>query len=168
MGEIFARSVGTFEHSLVATNIIGEVRSAVAGRACRVLYSNMRIHIPASNRYVYPDATVFCGQPLFTDSVRDTLVNPRLVVEVLSDSTEAYDRGDKFAAYRSIPSLEEYVLASQKEPRVEVFSRQPDGGWALRIYGPGDRAVLGSLDCSIEVDRSYEGLKTASEESTGP
>ena len=157
-GEIFAMSGGTFEHSAVTANLIGEARSALADRRCRVLESNMRVKVPSTNRYVYPDASIFCGRPEFTDETRDTLVNPRLIVEVLSDSTEACDRGDKFEGYRSIPTFQEYVLASQKQPRIEVFTRQPDGSWMLRIYGPGERAVLASIEGAIEVDRVYEGV----------
>lgn len=160
-GEIFAMSGGTYEHSSITANIIGEARSALAGRPCRVLESNMRVKVFATSRYVYPDASIFCGRPEFTDETRDTLVNPRLIVEVLSDSTEAYDRGDKFAGYRSIPSFQEYVLASQKQPRIEVFTRQPDGSWTLRIYGPGERAAFASVECTIEVDKIYEGVHDA-------
>jgi len=86
------------------------------------------------------------------------VTNPVVIVEVLSDSTEAYDRGDKFANYVSIPSFMEYVLASQKRPRIEVLTRQPDGSWTLRICGPGDRATLASVGCEIEVDRVYAGV----------
>lgn len=162
-GEIFAMSGGTFEHSAVTANIIGEARNGLGDKSCRVLESNMRLRVPATGSYVYPDASIFCGRPEFTDDKRDTLTNPRLIVEVLSDSTEAYDRGDKFAGYRSIPSLEEYVLASQKRPRIEVFTRQPDGSWSLRIYGPGERAVLASVGCSLDVDKIYEGVLSAGE-----
>jgi Uma2 family endonuclease len=154
-GEIFAMAGGTLEHSAVAANLLGELRNALLGRGCRVLSSDMRIKIAATGRYLYPDASVLCGRPEFEDTTRDTLLNPTAIVEVLSDSTEAYDRGDKFAQYRTIPSLREYVLSSQKEPRVEVFTRQPDGSWILRIYGAGARAALGSIGCEIEVDRLY-------------
>jgi Uma2 family endonuclease len=107
---------------------------------------------------VYPDGSIICGRAEFTDETRDTLVNPRAILEVLSDSTEAYDRGDKFANYVSIPSFVEYVLASQKRPRIEVLTRQADGSWTLRICGPGDRATLASVGCEIEVDRVYAGV----------
>lgn len=154
-GEIFAMAGGTLEHSAVAANVIGELRSALQGRGCRVLTSDMRIKIAATRRYVYPDGAVVCSGPEFEDEQRDTLMNPRLVVEVLSESSEAYDRGEKFAQYRTVPSLEEYVLASQKAPRIEVFTRQPDGAWLLRIHGPGERAELSSLGCTLDVDRVY-------------
>lgn len=157
-GEIFAMSGGTIEHSEIAANIIGELRNAISGRGCRVLTSDMRIKVPATGRYVYPDGAVVCGRPEFTDEARDTLLNPRVIIEVLSDSSEAYDRGDKFAGYRSIASFQEYIVASQKEPRIEVFTRQPDGSWMLRIHGPGAQVSLTSLGCTIEVDRVYAGV----------
>jgi Uma2 family endonuclease len=153
-GEIFAMSGGTGEHSAIAANLISELRSALFGRGCRVHTSDMRIKISAT-RYVYPDASALCASPEYTDDTRDTLVNPRVIVEVLSDSTEAYDRGDKFAQYQTIPSLAQYVLASQKKPRIEVFTRQADGSWLLWTYGPGERAALSSVGCTIEVDRVY-------------
>jgi Uma2 family endonuclease len=157
-GEIFAMVGGTAEHSAIALNLLAELRSALSGRGCRVFESNMRIHIPATGRYVYPDGSLVCGRLELTDDTRDTLVNPRLVIEVLSGSTEAYDRGDKFAGYRTVPSVQEYLLASQKEPRLELFTRQPDGSWNLRIFGPGTRAELSSVGCAVEVDRVYDGV----------
>lgn len=157
-GELFAMAGGTLEHSAIAANIIGELRNALRGQGCRVLTSDMRIKIAASHRYVYPDGAVVCARPEFEDEQRDTLLNPRVIVEVLSDSSEAYDRGDKFAQYRTLPSLEEYVLASQKAPRIEVFTRQPDGSWLLRIHGPGEHAALSSLGGSLDVDQVYLGV----------
>ncbi|WP_437715435.1 Uma2 family endonuclease [Sorangium sp. So ce448] len=154
-GELFAMAGGTLEHSAIAANILGELRNALRGRGCRVLTSDMRIKIAATRRYVYPDGAVVCARPEFEDEQRDTLLNPRVIVEVLSDSSEAYDRGDKFAQYRTLQSLEEYVLASQKAPRIEVFTRQPDGSWLLRIHGPGEHADLSSLGGALDVDRVY-------------
>jgi len=157
-GEIFAMPGGTAEHSAVCLNLMGEIRAALSGRKCRAFESNLRVRIPATGRYVYADGSVVCGGPEFLDDKRDTLLNPRVIVEVLSDSTEAYDRGDKFEGYRAIPSCEEYVLASQKRPLIEVFTRQPDGAWSLRTFGPGQRVELRSVPCAIEVDRVYEGV----------
>jgi Uma2 family endonuclease len=159
-GEIFAMSGGTAEHSLLAGNVNFELRVAVAARGCLVFTSDMRLKIADRNRYVYPDVSVVCERPTFEDDKRDTLQNPLVIVEVLSDSTEAYDRGDKFAQYRSISSMSEYVLLSQKEPRIEVFTRQPDGGWLLRSYGPGERAALASLTCELDVDTVYKNVFT--------
>jgi Uma2 family endonuclease len=154
-GEIFAMAGGTGEHAAIAAGLIRELGNALMGRGCRVLTSDMRVRIPGSARYVYPDASVVCAKPEYADDGRDALTNPRVVVEVLSASTEAYDRGDEFAAYQTIPSLAHYVIASQTKPRLEVFTRQDDGAWLLRAYGPGERADLPALPCSLEIDRVY-------------
>lgn len=157
-GEILAMSGGTFEHSATAANITRALGNALAGSGCTVLTSDMRVHIPATGRYVYPNASVVCGRPEFEDDKRDTLLNPMAVIEVLSDSTEAYDRGDKFAHYQTVPSIRDYVLASQKTPRIEVFSRQPDGSWVLRTYQAGERAALSAVSCELSVDSAYDGV----------
>ncbi|MEP7125484.1 MAG: Uma2 family endonuclease [Byssovorax sp.] len=157
-GDAFLMSAGTFEHSAVAANLLSELGNALRGRGCRALMSDMRIKIPATGRYVYPDGSIVGARPQFVDEQRDTLLNPRLIIEVLSNSTEAYDRGDKFAQYRSVASIGEYVLASQKEPKIEVFTRQPDESWMLRVHGPGERVALSSLECTIEVDRVYQDV----------
>jgi Uma2 family endonuclease len=154
-GEIFAMAGGTFEHSLTASNILRELGNGLAGRPCSVLTSDMRIQIPSRRRYLYPDGSVVCGRPEFEDETRDTLLNPTVVLEVLSDSTEAYDRGDKFDQFRSLRSLKEYVLASQKAPRIEVFTRQPDESWVLRVYGPGEAARLSSIEAELSVNGAY-------------
>jgi Uma2 family endonuclease len=153
-GDVFDMSGGTMAHSHVATNFCAELRSGLAGRPCRVLNSDMRIKTP-TGRYVYPDGSVVCSRPEHEDERRDVLLNPVVVIEVLSDSSEAYDRGDKFEQYRTLTSLKEYVLASQKTARIEVFTRQSDGSWNLRVYGPGDTARLASLGCDVDVDRVY-------------
>jgi len=157
-GEIFAMSGGTFEHTTVAANMIGELRESLRGRRCSVQTSDMRIHMPTSGRYVYADASVVCGRPQFKDDTRDTLLNPKVIVEVLSPSTEAYDRGDKFAQYQTIPSVMHYVLAAQDKRRIEVFTRQEDGSWNLRNYGPGDRVALSAIECTIDVDQVYTNV----------
>jgi Uma2 family endonuclease len=154
-GEIFAMSGGTREHSLRATNILGELRSALLDRPCEVHGPDMRIKSVATGRYVYPDASVVCGRAKFEDASRDTLLNPILIVEVLSDSTEAYDRGDKFAHYETIPSVQDYVIASQKEARIDHFHRQADGSWNVRILRARDVLTLDAIGCQIPVERAY-------------
>ncbi len=156
-GEIFAMSGGTLEHASVAANILRELGVALRGRPCRPLTSDMRVRT-RTGRYFYPDGSIVCGTPTFADDARDALLDPVLVLEVLSDSSEAYDRGDKFAHYETIPALRDYVLASQKAPRIEVFSRQADDSWVRRVYGPGQRAVLASVGCEVAVDDVYAGV----------
>jgi Uma2 family endonuclease len=154
-GEVVAMAGGRREHSLIGNNLGAELRSALRGRPCEVYNSDLRVWIDAADLYTYPDVAVVCGEPAFEDERRDILLNPTAVVEVLSDSTESYDRGEKFGYYRTLPSLTDYLLASQKRPLVEHFSRQPEGGWLLRTYGPGERLALPSLGCEIPVDEIY-------------
>ncbi len=157
-GEIFAISGGKGPHANVAANIIGTFTSTLKWRSCRVYTSDMRVHIPTTGRFVYPDASVVCGRPQFKDEQIDTLLNPGIIVEVLSPSTEAYDRGDKFTNYRTLPSLKYYIMAAQDKPFVEVYTRQDDGSWQLRDYGPGSRITLSSPECTLEIDQIYAGV----------
>lgn len=154
-GEIFAMAGSSREHSLITANVQRELGNALLERPCEVHTSDMRIKIASTGRYVYPDASVVCGEPHFEDAELDTLLNPELIVEVLSDSTEAYDRGDKFDQYRSIPSFTDYLLISQKAIRIEHFQRQADGRWLLTIVGPGARLAIDSIGVTIEVDRLF-------------
>lgn len=154
-GEVFAMAGGTREHSLIAGNIVRELGNALRTKPCEVHGSDLRIKIAASGRYVYPDASVVCGSTLFEDSGRDTLLNPIVIIEVLSDSTEAYDRGEKFELYRTIPSVQEYVVVSQKKVRVEHFQRRPDGRWVLAVLGPEDRLELASIGCELVTEELY-------------
>jgi Uma2 family endonuclease len=154
-GEVFAMSGGTREHSLIAANVVGELRGALRARPCEAHASDLRIKNVTMGRYVYPDASVVCGQPLFEDEHRDTLLNPTAVFEVLSDSSESYDRGGKFALYRGIPSIADYILLSQKQVEAEHFRRQPDGTWLLRVLGPGERLQIASIGCDLAVDELY-------------
>ena len=154
-GEIFAMSGGTLRHSLLAANVIGELRSALRARPCRVFTSDMRLKIPAAGRYTYSDAGVVCGRAAFEDEVQDTLLNPSVIFEVLSKSSELYDRGDKFAMYRTLDSLKDYVLVAQKHVRIEHFNRQPNDTWLLRVLGAGERLSLTSIGCELAVDEVY-------------
>jgi Uma2 family endonuclease len=154
-GEMFAMAGGSEEHSLIAANVCSELRGALRPKPCKVYTSDMRIRIETMNRCTYADVTAVCGPPRFLDEKRDTLLNPTAVFEVLSDSTESYDRGEKFAGYRTLPSLQEYVLVSQKQELVEHFHRQADGSWLLRVYGAGESVSLPSLACELAVDEVY-------------
>jgi Uma2 family endonuclease len=131
-GEMFAMAGGTRAHSLIATNLLRELSSSLKATDCAAYNTDLRVKIEGTGLYTYPDVSVVCGEQRFLDDEQDTLLNPTLIVEVLSDSTEAYDRGKKFEHYRQIPSCREYLLVSQKEPRIEQFIRQPDGEWILR------------------------------------
>ena len=135
-GEIFAMSGGTTVHSLISANIVGEVRQLLKGKRCAVYESNLRLKIKATSLRTYPDASVYCDPIEYDpdDSGIETATNPTVIFEVLSESTEAYDRGFKSANYRRIDSLMAYVLVSQQLPHVEIYERQPDHSWLLREY----------------------------------
>ena len=131
-GEIFAMAGGSERHSLITTNTITALSYRLRGGSCRVYDSNLKVKVPATTLYTYPDVTVICG-PVEYDPVdlsRGTALNPTLIVEVLSPSTEGYDRGRKFANYLQIGSLREYVLIEQETPRVERLLPQSDGTWS--------------------------------------
>lgn len=160
-GEVLAMSGGTYEHSRIIMNAGATVFAKLKGSKCFPLESNMRVRIDAEDMYVYPDLQVVCGTPIFdpNDLKRTTIKNPRVVFEVISDSTEAYDRGSKFTAYRSLDSLQEYVLISQREPLVEVFRRQPEGLWLFAAYrGLETTASLASINVDLELAEIYTGI----------
>jgi|ERR1051325_4095467 Uma2 family endonuclease len=131
-GEMFAMAGGTSAHSLIGMNLGGELRALLKDTDCVAYNTDLRVKVEATGLLTYPDVSVACGEQRFLDEQRDTLLNPTLIIEVLSDSTEAYDRGKKFEHYRQIPTCREYLLVSQKEPRIEQFIRQPNGEWTLK------------------------------------
>jgi len=133
-GEMFAMARASWEHTLIKDNLAHEAASQLKGGPCRVLTSDLRVKVSATGLYTYPDIVVVCDEPQFEDKMFDTLLNPRVVVEVLSDSAEKYDRGTKFAHYRQIPSVHEYEMVTQDRPLVERYVRQDDGTWVLTVF----------------------------------
>lgn len=160
-GEVFAMSGGTFEHSRITANVIRELGNRLVGTPCGVQESNLRVRVPRTTLYTYPDASVLCGDPQFDplDTGRRTLTNPTLLVEVLSPSTESWDRGGKFDNYRLIDSLREYVLISWDAPRVETYQRQPDGKWVFAAaLGLSAAALLNSIHVELPLAEVYRGV----------
>jgi Uma2 family endonuclease len=127
-GDVFVVAGATFEHNQIVANVLGELRAALREKPCRVCASDLRVKIPATGLYTYPDASVVCGRPAFEDDKLDTLLNPLIIVEVLSESTEDYDRGTKFTNYRTIASLRDYVLISTDKVLVEYHTRRVTAG----------------------------------------
>lgn len=132
-GEVFAMTGAGRNHNRIGINLATIVNSALASGGCEAFVNDMRVKVDATGLYTYPDLVATCDEATFEDNHVDTLLNPQLVIEILSDSTEKYDRGDKFAQYRNIASLREYVLVSQNQPRIEVFTRQCEGSWLMRV-----------------------------------
>lgn len=156
-GEMFAMSGASRKHNLVTGNIFVEFSTQLRGRPCEVYINDMRTHVPATGLYTYPDVVVVCGEPELEDAELDTLLNPTLIVEVLSKSTASYDRGEKFMHYRSVESLREYVLVAQDECRVEHHAKQPDGRWLLTDIRDIDTVLaFDSVGCRLDLRAAYD------------
>ncbi len=156
-GQAFAMTGGSYEHSLITANLAGELRQQLKSGPCVVLSSDMRIRIETADACAYPDVSVLCGDPVFHDQRRDVLTNPTLIAEVLSPSTEAYDRGGKFARYRQLPSLRHYLLIAQDRIAVDCFTRQADGRWLLEAFADADAVMaLEGPDCRLCVRELYD------------
>lgn len=149
---------GTLVHAALVANVGSALINVLEDRRCLVLSSDAKVHVPLTRGFVYPDVSVVCGDTHTFDDHHDVLLDPILVVEVLSESTERFDRGDKLAGYRSIPSLVDYVLVSQEDRRVEVYTRQSTGG---QTYEDGD-VVLPSLGSTVSLGAIYRATALAS------
>jgi len=157
-GEVFAMSGASLDHNRIVRNLIRHLGNGLQGMGCEVLPSDMRVRIGLRDRYVYPDVTLVCGPPVL-EGEADVLLNPNLIAEVLSPSTEAFDRGDKFVGYRSLASIREVVLVSQDARRVECYTRQLDDSWVLREHTGAASISLGPV--SLSLDEIYEGIELA-------
>jgi Uma2 family endonuclease len=168
-GEIFAMGGASREHNLVSGNIFASLHHQLAGRNCVAFTSDMRVKISGTGLYTYPDVAVSCEQPKFEDEHLDTLLNPQVIVEVLSDSTEKYDRGKKFEHYRTLESLREYVLVAQDAPRVEHFARLDDGSWRMTVVIGLEAALeLPALACRLPLSEIYARVDFSTAESSKP
>ena len=156
-GEIFAMAGGSPAHSEIANSIGGEVRNLLRGKPCHVFNSDLRITVMPTGLKTYPDVTVVCGETHFHPLDKNSLINPTVLVEVLSPSTEAYDRGEKWAHYRRLDSLQEYVLVSQDKARVEHYVREGDGSWKFTEVSELDGMLsLPSLNVILPLAEIYE------------
>ena len=159
-GEIFAMAGGSPTHSVITASALRDLGNLLKGNRCAPYDSNLRVFIPATGLYTYPDVSVICGPRELVPGHDDMITNPTLIVEVLSDSTEAYDRGQKFAHYRTLPSFAEYVLVSQKQPMVEVFFRLADGTWQLTpVRGLEATVRLQSLGVELRLAEVYDRVE---------
>lgn len=154
-GEIFAMAGASRKHNLIVLNLASELRQQLKGKPCEVYSSEMRTRIP-NGPYVYPDVVAVCSEPQFEDEGLDTLTNPLVVIEVLSESTADFDRGTKFHHYRQIESLREYIVVDQAEPHIERFSRGSDGVWQLEdVTGLSAVLTVQSLGCTLPLAEVY-------------
>jgi Uma2 family endonuclease len=155
-GETFAMAGGTRRHALIITNLAGELRQALKRGSCQVLAQDMRTCVAADGLYTYPDIVVVCDQAKFLDDRADTLLNPKVLIEVLSPATEAHDRGFKAAQYRTLASLEEYVFVSQDEPRVEIHRRHGAEWLLIDAAGMDAACEFKVLGCQVALAEIYD------------
>jgi Uma2 family endonuclease len=159
-GEVFAMTGASRRHNLIAGNIGGSLWQQLRGKPCEVYPSDMRVRIPSANVYMYPDVVAVCGEPQFEDDYVDTLLNPTLLVEILSKSTASYDLRVKSGHYRTLPSLTEYLFVAQNEYHVALHIRQADGRWLLAdIRGSEERVELTSVGCVLSLADVYERVE---------
>jgi Uma2 family endonuclease len=158
-GQVFAMGGASVAHVQIVTNLVGELRNQLKGGPCRVFSTDLRLRISPTGLYTYPDVIVGCEPLAFADDHRDTLTNPTVIIEVLSESTKDYDRGGKFAHYRALQSLKEYALFDQASVHAEHFVRQPDHRWLLsETDSLADALTLASLGAELKLSEVYEGV----------
>jgi len=156
-GEIFALAGSSEAHNLILTNLLTTLNVQLRKRPCKVYPSDMRLKIPKTGLYTYPDVSIVCGTPQFDDVKHDTLLNPLIVIEILSPSTERYDRGKKFQNYRTVVTLQEYILVSQDEYHIEHYINQNDGNWLLTSYDHITTTFqLKTIECTLALEDVYD------------
>ncbi len=164
-GEIFAMAGARERHNLIVINVVMQLGIQLKGRPCRLYSNDMRVDVREHRLYSYPDVVALCGEPLWRDARRDNLLNPGLIIEVLSRSTAAYDRGEKFERYRRIDSFVEYVLIAQEKPHIEYFIRQPNNQWLLsEISGLAGKVHLDSIGCDLMLADVYDKVEAGPED----
>jgi Uma2 family endonuclease len=158
-GQIFAMSGASEPHNVITVNLTREISTQLRGRPCRMYSNDMRVLVDDTGLYTYPDAVVVCGERILLDGHKDTLLNPSVIIEVLSPSTERYDRGEKFAHYRHLESLTDYLLIAQDRPRVEHFTKLGNQEWVMRVMEELDAIIpILSINCELNMAFIYEDV----------
>jgi Uma2 family endonuclease len=160
-GEIYAMTGASRAHNLISVNLARDLSAQLKGRPCETYVNDMRVKAAKARGYHYPDVAVVCGQPELEDREADTLLNPTVLIEVLSPSTEAYDRGGKFANYRKISSLREYLLVAQDSPRIEHYRRQGEFWILTEAEGLDSSLALEAIGCVLSLREVYERVLDA-------
>jgi Uma2 family endonuclease len=158
-GEIVAMAGGTIAHNQIVSNTVSEINFFLRDKNCQVFPSDLKVHNEANTLFTYPDISIVCGEPQKWQDRNDTITNPVVIIEVLSESTQLYDRGLKFKLYRSIPSLKEYLLLSSLEYLVEHYTKQAEDAWNFReLSNPDDRLTIESIDFSCPIKELYRNV----------
>jgi Uma2 family endonuclease len=159
-GEVIAMAGASRRHALIVTNLVRELSRQLKGKQCEVFSNDLRLRVTPAGLYTYPDVLVACSDIQFADDQKDTILNPVLLIEVLSDSTRDYDRGRKFEYYRMLPSLIEYLTVAQDKPHVEHWTRQQEDRGLLVEYNQLSQTIpLGSIACVVAMTESYDKIK---------
>ena len=158
-GEVFAMSGASLPHNDIFHNVYGALTFFLKGKGCKPYGSDLRIHIPKDSLYTYPDISIICGKPQTTDIFRDNIINPSVIIEILSKSTKDYDRGTKFTLYRSIKTLKEYILIDSTSVSVEIFTRQEDNSWILTEFKQqSDSFTITTISLTLYLKDIYEDV----------
>ncbi len=158
-GEVFAMSGASRKHNIIFSHVFGELSSKLKGKNCMPFGSDLRIHIPKNTLYTYPDISIICGEMECTDDLFDTIVNPSVIIELLSKSTRNYDKGEKFTLYRDIDSLQEYILIDTEKIYVEAHIRNKDNSWKLTEFKSLENSFLiNTVNLSIALKDIYDGI----------
>lgn len=164
-GRIYAMTGASERHNLITGNTLASLHAQLRRKPCRIYPSDMRVKVQQTGLNTYPDIVIVCGQPQFTDDALDTLINPMVIIEVLSPSTERYDRGMKFQQYRTIPTLRDYILISQDDKHIEHYMRQDNGQWVFEdALGLEAKLVITSVDCTLLLEDVYEKVEQEPED----
>jgi Uma2 family endonuclease len=167
-GRIYAMTGASRAHNLIVGNLVRELGTQLRGRPCETYASDMRVKVNQTGLYTYPDVVVVCGEPHFEDAQVDTLLNPTAIIEVLSESTESYDRGEKFAHYRRLQSLQEYVLIAQDKVRAECYVREGDRWILSEVAELDETLVLTSVGCTLRLRDVYERVDLGNPDARAP
>jgi Uma2 family endonuclease len=168
-GQMYAMSGASLRHVVITGNLSFELNKLLKKLPCLVLTTDLRLRVDSDEMFTYPDILLVCEEPKFADNQKDTLLNPTTIIEVLSPSTEGYDRGKKFAHYRTLESLQEYGLVSQHEARVEIFKRQPNGTWVLtESVGLTASCTFESVSCTIALSDVYDKVSLGDDVPAAP
>jgi Uma2 family endonuclease len=159
-GEIFAMAGAGLRHNILQVNLISAIATALKGKGCRPFGSDMRMCIPENTLYTYPDVSIYCGELNLSEFEENAILNPTIIIEVLSPSTKQYDRGEKFKLYRDIPTLKEYILVDSESINIESFRINSNGFWELHEYkSVNDQLLLPTIELSRSLQDIYEGTK---------
>ncbi|RJP73577.1 MAG: Uma2 family endonuclease [Ignavibacteriales bacterium] len=159
-GKTYALAGATFKHNLICGNILAKLHSKLKNSSCKALHTDMKVYIKDYNTFVYPDISVVCNKPLFLDKTTDTLLNPVVIFEVLSKSTESYDRGMKFSFYRKLQSLNEYILVAQDRISVVHYTKSENDEWKLKEYNSlKDKFRINSAECILKLADIYNNIE---------